>query len=241
MRRGAMAAAPPGGPAPGPAGPAPAPAAPGAPAVDALALGAADLRFLLQRQGIDDDHLRRLFSAGVDSMDKFSAFASGEEDLLSVLKDEFRLDPATNLATRGQVASFIAAWKSAKVRVQRQAEVEAEQDTRELTKPVPTSEYLLLRQAYVKAYGTLEEKVLPSKEYLERKLLEVEHGEFKPESLQEVTTRDELDPDTLIPVWDSEARNLEGSTAGWSRGASAQVEHHAQRLPHAEAEVSGTI
>eukprot|EP00439_Symbiodinium_sp_Y106_P003251 s16491_g1.t1 len=126
-------------------------------------------------------------------MDKFSAFASGEEDLLSVLlKDE--------------VASFIAAWKSAKVRVQRQAEVEAEQDTRELTKPVPTSEYLLLRQAYVKAYGTLEEKVLPSKEYLERKLLEVEHGEFKPESLQEVTTRDELDPDTLIPVWDSKGQ-----------------------------------
>ena len=176
MRRDAMAAVPPGGPAPGPAGPAPAPAAPVAPAVDALALGAADLRFLLQRQGVDDDHLRRLFSAGVDSMDKFSAFASGEEDLLSVLlKDE--------------VASFIAAWKSAKVRVQRQAEVEAEQDTRELTKPVPTSEYLLLRQAYVKAYGTLEEKVLPSKEYLQRKLLEVEHGEFKPESLQEVTTR----------------------------------------------------
>ena len=206
MRRDAMAAVPPGGPAPGPAGPAPAPAAPVAPAVDALALGAADLRFLLQRQGVDDDHLRRLFSAGVDSMDKFSAFASGEEDLLSVLKDEFRLDPATNLATRGQVASFIAAWKSAKVRVQRQAEVEAEQDTRELTKPVPTSEYLLLRQAYVKAYGTLEEKVLPSKEYLERKLLEVEHGEFKPESLQEVTTRDELDPDTLIPVWDSKGQ-----------------------------------
>eukprot|EP00439_Symbiodinium_sp_Y106_P003505 s13349_g1.t1 len=56
------------------------------------------------------------------------------------------------------------------------------------------------------AYGTLEEKVLPSKEYLERKLLEVEHGEFKPESLQEVTTRDELDPDTLIPVWDSKGQ-----------------------------------
>ena len=144
VRRDAMAAVPPAGPEPGPAGPAPAPAAPAAPAVDALTLGSADLRFLLQRQGIDDDHLRKLFSAAVDSMDKFSAFASGEEDLLSVLKDEFRLDPATNLATRGQVASFIAAWKSAKVRVQRQAEVEAEQDTRELIKPVPTSEYLLL-------------------------------------------------------------------------------------------------
>ena len=66
MRRGAMAAVPSGGPAPGPAGPA---LAPVAPAVDALTLGSADLRFLLQRQGIDDDHLRKLFSAGLDSMD----------------------------------------------------------------------------------------------------------------------------------------------------------------------------
>ena len=89
-----MAAVPPGGPAPGPAGPAPAPAAPAAPAVDALTLGSADLRFLLQRQGIDDDHLRKLFSAGVDSMDKFSAFASGQEDLFP----DPRADPKSRSA-----------------------------------------------------------------------------------------------------------------------------------------------
>lgn len=179
-------------------------AAPPAPALpDALTRGSSDLRFLLQRQGIDDDHQRTLFSAGVDTLDKFSAFATGEADLLAVLKDEFRLDPTAGLAARGQVASFVAAWKASKVRVQRQAEVEAEQDTREWTKPIPTAEYLLLRQAYVKTYGTLDERVLPSKEFLEKKLMEVEHGEFKSESLQEVTTRDELDPDTLMPVWDS--------------------------------------
>ena len=127
----------------------------------------------------------------------------GTSVVLWPLKDEFGLDPSASLAARGQVASFIAAWKASKVRVQRQAEVEAEQDAREWTKPIPTAEYLLLRQAYVKAHGTLDERVLPSKEFLEKKLQEVEHGEFKAESLQEVTTRDELDPDTLVPVWDS--------------------------------------
>ena len=172
-------------------------------AADALERGSSDLRFLLLRQGIEDDHQRKLFTAGVDTLDKFSAFATGEPDLLTVLKEEFGLDPSASLAARGQVASFIAAWKASKVRVQRQAEVEAEQDTREWTKPIPTAEYLLLRQAYVKAHGTLDERVLPSKEFLEKKLQEVEHGEFKAESLQEVTTRDELDPDTLVPVWDS--------------------------------------
>lgn len=146
---------------------------------DPLDRGSSDLRFLLQRQGIEDGHQRKLFTAGVDTLDKFSAFATGEPDLFAVLKDEFGLDPSASLAARGQVASFVAAWKASKVRVQRQAEVEAEQDTREWTKPIPTAEYLLLRQAYTKAHGTLDEKVLPSKEYLEKKLQEVEHGEFK--------------------------------------------------------------
>ena len=143
-------------------------------AADALERGSSDLRFLLLRQGIEDDHQRKLFTAGVDTLDKFSAFVTGEPDLLAVLKDEFGLDPSASLAARGQVASFIAAWKASKVRVQRQAEVEAEQDTREWTKPIPTAEYLLLRQAYVKAHGTLDERVLPSKEFLEKKLQEVE-------------------------------------------------------------------
>ena len=92
-------------------------------------------------------------SAGVDTLDKFSAFTTGEADLLTVFKEGFQLDATANLAARGQVrqvASFVAAWKACKVRVQRQAEVEAEQDTREWTKPIPTAEYLLLRQAYVK-------------------------------------------------------------------------------------------
>ena len=91
-----------------------------------LDLGSSDLRFLLQCQRIEDDHQRKLFSAGVDTLDKFSAFATGEPDLLAALKDEFGLDSSASLASRGQMASFVAAWKASKVRVQRQAEVEAE-------------------------------------------------------------------------------------------------------------------
>ena len=41
------------------------------------------LGFLLQRQGIEDAHQRKLFAAGVDTLDKFSAFATGEPDLLA--------------------------------------------------------------------------------------------------------------------------------------------------------------
>ena len=71
-----------------------------------LQLGSADLRFLLERQGIEAVHQRKLFTSGIDTLDKFSAFATGEPDLFKVLKDEFTLDPTANLKARGQVASF---------------------------------------------------------------------------------------------------------------------------------------
>ena len=60
-----------------------------------------------------------------------------------------------------------------------------------------------MRHAYAKSYGELEDKQIPSKEYLEKKLHELENGEFRAEALAEVVSRDEVDPDTLMPVWDA--------------------------------------
>ena len=44
---------------------------------------------------------------------------------------------------------------------------------------------------------------MPSKEYLEKKLQELENGEFRAETLAEVVSKDEIDPDVLVPVFDS--------------------------------------
>ena len=60
-----------------------------------------------------------------------------------------------------------------------------------------------MRQAFSKAFGELEDKYIPSKEYIEKKLNELESGEFRAEQLSEVVGRDEVDPDTLLPAWDS--------------------------------------
>ena len=44
---------------------------------------------------------------------------------------------------------------------------------------------------------------MPSKEYLEKKLQELENGEFRAETLAEVVSKDEIDPDVLVPIFDS--------------------------------------
>jgi hypothetical protein len=97
----------------------------------------------------------------------------------------------------------ICSWKEVSTKAKRQAEVEAEMNTREWTKPIPTGDYVQLRNAYQQAMGHLEDKVTPAKEYLEKKLQELENGEFRAETLSEVVSKDEVDPDVLVPIFDA--------------------------------------
>ena len=120
-----------------------------------------------------------------------------------MLKTSFSLDPATSLANRAQIASYVVAWGQARTRTKAQAEAEANSKVRDWTKPIPMSEYLAMRQAFAKAFGEPEDKRVPSKEYVEKKLSELEGGEFRAEALSEIVSRDEVDPDVLLSIWDS--------------------------------------
>ncbi|CAE7519614.1 unnamed protein product [Symbiodinium sp. KB8] len=60
-----------------------------------------------------------------------------------------------------------------------------------------------MRQAFAAKFGELEDKHIPAKEFIEKKLGELESGEFRAEPLTEIISRDEVDPDTLLPHWDS--------------------------------------
>ncbi|CAE7870831.1 unnamed protein product [Symbiodinium sp. KB8] len=60
-----------------------------------------------------------------------------------------------------------------------------------------------MRQAFSAKFGELEDKHIPAKEFIEKKLGELESGEFRAEPLTEIISRDEVDPDTLLPHWDA--------------------------------------
>ena len=166
---------------------------------EALAMGSSDLRFLLSSHNVDELSQSKLFENGIDTLAKFAAFVTSEEELTKVLKASFGLDAEASLKVRGQVASYLVAWQTAKTRIKMQATSEL----REWAKPIPQTDYVAMRHAYAKSYGDLEDKQIPSKEYLEKKLHELENGEFRAEALTEVVSRDEVDPDTLLPVWDA--------------------------------------
>ena len=145
----------------------------------------------------------KLFENGIDTLAKFAAIVTSEEELTRLLKANFGLDPEASLKVRGQVASYLVAWQTAKTRIKMQAEADATSELKEWAKPISQTGYVAMRHSYAKTFGELEDKQIPSKEYLEKKLHELENGEFRAEALTEVVSRDELDPDTLTPVWDA--------------------------------------
>ena len=123
-----------------------------------------------------------------------------------MLRDHWNLDPDNSLNERVQVAAIMCAYNNATTRSQRAAEVEAEYDTKEWIKPLVAGEWQSMKGALERRVGRLEDKVMPAKEYVEKKLAELENGEFRAETLAEVISRDEVDPDGMVPVWDSKGR-----------------------------------
>ena len=173
------------------------------PREEALRKGGADLRFTLSRNDVDDDLQAAFFTNGITTIQKFSSFFRSEDDLIEVMRDSFATDAANGLEARAQLASVICAWRETQTKQKRQAEVEAEMDTREWTKPIPTGDYINLRNAFTRVLGKIEDKVIPSKEYMEKKLQELENGEFRAELLSEVVSKDEVDPDIMVLIFDS--------------------------------------
>ena len=64
---------------------------------------------------------------------------------------------------------------------------------------IPVSDFSAMRQRFAKAFGEPEDKRTPAKEYIEKKLAELEAGEFRAEMLAEILSRHEVDPDVLVP------------------------------------------
>ena len=169
----------------------------------ALSKGGANLKYLFGRNDVSRDIMAIWFHVGVTTVEKFANIAKDEADLLAVLKNHIGVDQDASLEQRVQAASLTCAWSNARTRVQRSAEVEAEMDSNEWRKPIVASEWLAMKAGLEGAVGILDDSVMPSKEYVEKKLQELEAGDYRAEDLTEVVSRDQVDPDSLLPQWDA--------------------------------------
>jgi hypothetical protein len=173
---------------------------------DALAKAGSDLKFLFGKEDINEDYQAIFYHVGITSVARFASFAKDVDDLKLVLKNDVGLDPTKSLQERSIVAAFVCAFTSAQTRSSKLAEVEAEMESRQWTKTIPPSDYLAMRMSFDKRHWRLEDREIPSKDYLEKKLEQMESGEWAAEALTEVVSKDECEPETLQPIWDRTGR-----------------------------------
>ena len=163
----------------------------------ALDAAGADIKYLFSRHEVSIDSQKLFFHHGVTTLEKLSNFAKDRDDLTTVLKEHWELDAERALDERAQVAAISCAFSNAKTRSQRAVEVDAEYDSLQWSRPVVAGEWAAMRSALEKRYGHLEDKVYPAKEYVEKKLAEIEGGEYRAEELTEVVSKEEIEPDCV--------------------------------------------
>lgn len=161
-----------------------------------------DLKFLFDREGAEAETQKAIYEAGITNVRQFAALVPDVAVLRKCLEEDFGMS-STSLAGKVKMSKVVVVWETAKVRVERWAEAEAEREVRQEPKPVRNNDYQWMRDAYEAKYWKLEKVHLPAKIYIERISEVVEKADYRAESLAEVANRLEDDVDVLRAIWDS--------------------------------------
>ena len=165
-----------------------------------------DLQYLFDRQSVTRANQLLFFHHGVTTVEKFACFSKDRADLEGVLKEHWGLDQDADISARVQVAAITCAHTNAQKRNEKVAEADAECDLQDRAKPLVPGEWAAMRSALERRHGPIDDRVMPAKEYAERKLAEVEANEYGAEPMTEVVTKEEVEPDSVVPIWDSKGR-----------------------------------
>jgi hypothetical protein len=133
----------------------------------------------------------------------FVTFVKDSDELKQVIKDSFGIDGSASLANRVRIANLLVAFQLAQGRVTEQSKLEGELSAKHIVKPMTTSEYSSMKVAWERRYWPLEDEQIPGRSYLERRADELEQEDFRSEPLTAVLSKEQDDPDVLVPVWSS--------------------------------------
>ena len=160
-----------------------------------------ELAFAFERNDVDRKALALFVHSGIDNMTKFASIAKDGTDLKDLMLTEFGYDEKASLADRVRITNIIITFDMAKTRVSERNKLEGELTAKQMTKPLAMSEHTAMKAAWERRYWPLEEEWTPSRVYLEKRLEDIELGEYKAEALTTVLSKDQEDPDQLVPVW----------------------------------------
>ena len=179
-----------------------------APAAESFAISP-DLAYLLTDKGVSTEIQAQLAGTGFSTLRLFALMADERKELRAVLADDpFKLSlDAADLAAgekikrRVAVAQLTDAWLAANTRVAENNRADAEQRATGVPLTLPGGHHVELRSAYEAKYTRVTDREYPADALVERRLQEVDQGDLRAESLQDVSSRDDMRDDPQEAVW----------------------------------------
>ena len=151
-----------------------------------------ELAFLFSERGVANEVQGWIGLGGPMSIEQFASIDIDEKSVREWLAAELGLRAADGREQRRQVSSVVAAWAASKTRLKRQDDEEAAARAIGAPRQLRKGPFLKLRGALETLHDKEEEgipdEVFPAKDYIDIKVEQIEEGEMKAESLDEVAT-----------------------------------------------------
>ena len=104
---------------------------------------------------------------------------------------------------KAKLSKFLVAFEVAKARSSRMTELEGEAAVKKLPKALPTPDFQGMREAYDKKFLANEDRKVPSRACIAKKLESVEKNGLKVEPIIEITNmREDEGNESFEPIWD---------------------------------------
>ena len=171
---------------------------------DAFEMASSDLKFLFDKEGVDRLTQARLYSAGVATVKQLAVLCKDADELRSSAKDFLDIDPSKGLREKAKLTKVLVAFETAKVRAFKAAEMDGDAAVKEVPKALPSTDFHGMRDAFERTFWVLEDKRVPSRSYMERRLENMEKNDLRIEPLSEVTNiKEDEESDVFRTMWDA--------------------------------------
>ncbi len=147
-----------------------------------------DLLYLLESTSVRKEVISVLGHLQIRRLSTFACIESSDERFRQMLQNDLGLDPSEGMPVRIDVAHLVEAWASARERVKRAADMEAEARAEGRPKELPRGTHLSMRRAYQSLHGEKRDGAFPSAAYLNWRLDQLEEGDLRAERLTEVVS-----------------------------------------------------
>ena len=157
----------------------------------ALTSIASDLRVIMEDVGLRVEVQAVIAHNGFTTLARLMGLEDNKERLRVAMAAGFGLDASEDMASRRDVSDVLAVWELAGKQSTREQESRAEHKVSGVLQPAAVLEVRAMRKAFETVNGKMEERLIPGRYFLGKKLEELQNNEPEVERLTDITTRDE--------------------------------------------------